>query len=74
MPRRSSGQGRLSPEDLTRWESARKAQSSLRICVEHANAEHKQRRPLQRYIGRSAYYDETHLAIAALVSDRAAQR
>lgn len=29
---------------------------------------------LQRYIGRREYYDETHLAIAALVSDRAAER
>ncbi len=62
------------PEVLARWETARKAQSSQRICVEHANAEHKQWRPLQRYIGRREYYDETHLAIAALVSDRAAQR
>jgi hypothetical protein len=62
------------PEDLTRWETARKAQSSQRICVEHANAEHKQWRPLQRYIGRREYYDETHLAIATLVSDRAAER
>lgn len=63
-----------SPEDLARWETDRKAQSSQRICVEHANAEHKQWRPLQRYIGSREYYDETHLAIAALVSDRAAER
>ena len=63
-----------SPEDLARWETDRKAQSSQRICVEHANAEHKQWRPLQRYIGSREYYDETHLAIAALVSDRAADR
>lgn len=63
-----------SPEDVARWETDRKAQSSQRICVEHANAEHKQWRPLQRYIGSREYYDETHLAIAALVSDRAAER
>ena len=63
-----------SPEDVARWETDRKAQSSQRICVEHANAEHKQWRPLQRYIGSREYYDETHLAIAALVSDRAADR
>lgn len=62
------------PEDVARWETDRKAQSSQRICVEHANAEHKQWRPLQRYIGSRKYYDETHLAIAALVSDRAAER
>ena len=49
-------------------------QSSERICVEHANAEHKQWRPLQRYIGRREYYTETHLAIAGLVSDRTAER
>ncbi len=56
------------------WEISRKAQSSRRIPVEHANAEHKQWRTLQRYIGRREYYDETHLAIASLVSDRAARR
>ena len=62
------------PEDTAAWEAARKQQSSERICVEHANAEHKQWRPLQRWIGRREYYDETHLAIAGLVSDRAAMR
>ena len=61
-------------EEPAAWEEARKQQSSERICVEHANAEHKQWRPLQRYIGRREYYDETHLAIAGLVSDRAAER
>ncbi|MFG2231306.1 transposase family protein [Streptomyces sp. NPDC048723] len=61
-------------EDVKAWEEARKRQSSERICVEHANAEHKQWRPLQRYIGRRAYYDQTHLAIAGLVSDRTAER
>ncbi|WP_256341583.1 hypothetical protein [Streptomyces sp. TLI_105] len=40
----------------------------------HANAEHKQWRPLQRWIGRREDYDETHLAIAGLVSDRTAMR
>jgi hypothetical protein len=49
-------------------------QSSRRICVEHAIAEHKQWRPLQRYIGRREAYAQTHLAIAGLVSDRAARR
>jgi hypothetical protein len=62
------------PEDVTAWEAARKKQSSERIPVEHANAEHKQWRPLQRWIGRREYYDETHLAIASLVSDRTAER
>jgi hypothetical protein len=63
-----------SPEELAAWEEARKQQSSQRICVEHANAEHKQWRSLQRYIGNRDHYDETHLAIAGLVSDRAALR
>lgn len=62
------------PGEAAQWEAARKAQSSQRICVEHANAEHKHWRSLQRYTGRRDYYDETHLAIAGLVSDRAAAR
>jgi hypothetical protein len=62
------------PEDLATWEEARKQQSSERICVEHANAEHKQWRPLQRWIGRREYFDQTYQAIASLVSDRAAMR
>ena len=34
------------------YETERHSQSSERICVEHANAEHKQWRSLQRYLGR----------------------
>lgn len=56
------------------YETARHAQSSQRICVEHAIAEPKAWRPLQRYIGRREYFDETFQAIAALVSDRTAMR
>jgi hypothetical protein len=62
------------PQELAAYKQARKQQSSQRICVEHANAEHKQWRALQRWIGRREYYAETHLAIAGLVSDRAARR
>ncbi|MEU8504455.1 transposase [Streptomyces brevispora] len=62
------------PEDVAVWEEARHQQSSERICVEHANAEHKRWRTLQRYIGRREYFDETYSAIAGLVSDRAAMR
>lgn len=47
---------------------------SGRLCVEHANAEHKQWWPLQRYLGRREDFDETFLAITGLVSDRAAER
>ncbi|MEU9800352.1 transposase family protein [Streptomyces sp. NPDC051000] len=56
------------------WREMRRRQSSNRICVEHANAEHRQGRPLQRYTGRREGYGETHRAIAGLVSDRAAKR
>jgi hypothetical protein len=62
------------PDQVTAWEQARKAQSSQRICVEHANAEHKQWRSLQRYLGRREDFSQTYQAIAGLVSDRAAIR
>jgi hypothetical protein len=42
--------------------------------IEHAIAEPKQWRPLQRYLGRREHFQETALAIAGLVSDRAAAR
>ncbi|MDT0456441.1 transposase family protein [Streptomyces sp. DSM 41527] len=60
--------------DQYAWREQRRRQSSARICVEHANAEHKQWRPLQRFLGRRENYPATHRAIAGLVSDRAAQR
>ncbi|MFF9869508.1 transposase family protein [Streptomyces sp. NPDC013953] len=60
--------------DQYAWREQRRQQSSARICVEHANAEHKQWRPLQRFLGRREHYPATHRAIASLVSDRAAQR
>ncbi|MFG2146860.1 transposase family protein [Streptomyces sp. NPDC048696] len=56
------------------WREHKRRQSSRRICVEHANAEHRQWRPLQRYTGRREDYGETHRAVASLVSDRAARR
>ena len=62
------------PEETAAYEVRRHEQSSERICVEHASAEHKQWRPLQRYLGRREYFDETCTAIAGLVSDRAAER
>ncbi len=62
------------PEETAAWEAERHRQSSERICVEHANAEHKQWRALQRYLGRREDFDETYTAIAGLVSDRAAER
>ena len=62
------------PEEVAAYEEQRHRQSSERICVEHANAEHKQWRPLQRYLGRREHFEETFLAISGLVSDRAAAR
>jgi hypothetical protein len=62
------------PKETAAYEEQRHKQSSERICVEHANAELKQWRPLQRYLGRREDFDETFLAVAGLVSDRAAAR
>jgi hypothetical protein len=42
--------------------------------IEHAIAEPKQWRPLQRCLGRREHFQETALAIAGLASDRAAVR
>ena len=62
------------PEETAAYEEQRHKQSSERICVEHANAEFKQWRPLQRFTGRRDEFEETFLAIGGLVSDRAAGR
>jgi hypothetical protein len=62
------------PEEAAAWDEARHRQSSERTCVEHANAEHKQWRTLQRYLGRRENFDETYTTVAVLVSDRAAER
>jgi len=61
-------------EERANWEKDRKTQSSTRICVEHAIAEPKQWRTLQRYIGRREYVEQTIQAVAGLVSDRTARR
>lgn len=63
-----------SPEEAASWEQRRHQQSSERICIEHAIAEPKQWRTLQRWTGRREYFEDTALAIAGLVSDRAAAR
>jgi hypothetical protein len=62
------------PSQVIGREAARKQQSSRRICIEHAIAEPKQWRALQRYIGRREHFTDTALAIAGLVSDRTAER
>ncbi|MEK2479713.1 transposase family protein [Streptomyces noursei] len=60
--------------EMRAWHEARHRQSSARICVEHANAELRQWAPMRRFTGRRDTYDQTHRAIAALISDRAAKR
>ena len=62
------------PEQIARWEQQRHQQLSQRICIEHAIAEPKQWRTMQRWTGRREYFQQTALAIAGLVSDRAAER
>jgi hypothetical protein len=57
-------------EQKTAWDQVRKAQSSQRIPVEHAIAELKWWRVLQRFTGRRELLAETITAIAGLVSDR----
>ncbi|GAB1692706.1 hypothetical protein [Krasilnikovia sp. M28-CT-15] len=52
------------------WQSARKVQSSQRIPVEHAIAEHKWWRVLQRFTGRRELLPDTINAVAGPVSDR----
>jgi hypothetical protein len=61
-------------QQVARHEQARTQQSSQRIYVEHAIAEHKHWRSLRRWIGHREHYAETYLAVAGLVSDRAARR
>lgn len=74
-PRKTKGHDDDAPlTEQHGWREMKRRQSSRRICVEHANAEHRQWRPLQRYTGRRETYAETHRAIAGLVSDRAARR
>jgi hypothetical protein len=59
------------PARQAAWEAERKAQSSQRIPVEHAIAEHKWWRVLQRFTGRRELLPDTINAIAGIVSDRA---
>jgi hypothetical protein len=79
FPDQVSAPPKKPPKDATdaqraEYNTSRKAQSSQRICVEHAIAEPKQWRPLQRYIGRREHFEDTMLAVAGLVSDRCAER
>jgi hypothetical protein len=62
------------PDDTAAYEAARKAQSSQRIPAEHAIAQIKWWRTLQRFTGRRDGLPETIRAEAGLVSDRAAAR
>jgi hypothetical protein len=58
------------PARQIQWEAERKHQSSQRIPVEHAIAELRWWRQLQRFTGRRELLPETIDAVAGLVSDR----
>jgi hypothetical protein len=73
-PRKPKNLGEGAITEQYGWRQAKRRQSSQRIAVEHANAELRQWRPLQRWTGRRQDYAETHCAIAGLVCDRAAKR
>jgi DDE superfamily endonuclease len=62
------------PGERNAYDHARRRQSQRRIMVEHAIAEPKQWRPLQRWTGDRNDLPEVVAAIGALVSDRAARR
>ena len=62
------------PSERNFYDHARRRQSQRRIMVEHAIAEPKQWRSLQRWTGDRDDLPEVIAAIGALVSDRSAQR
>lgn len=62
------------PSERNFYEHTRRRQSQRRIMVEHAIAEPKQWRPLQRWTGDRDDLPEVIAAIGALVSDRSATR
>jgi len=66
--------GDAGPGERNAYHHARRRQSQRRIMVEHAIAEPKQWRPLQRWTGHRDDLPEVIAAIGALVSDRAARR
>src|ERR1022692_4495048 len=73
VPPRKPGKD-AAPEVTEAREQARHGQSSTRICVEHAIADSKNWRSLQRWTGRREDLPETIQAIGSLVSDPAAAR
>jgi hypothetical protein len=62
------------PGERNAYDHARRRQSQRRIMVEHAIAEPKQWRSLQRWTGDRDDLPDVIAAIGALVSDRAAKR
>ncbi|WP_044365101.1 transposase family protein [Streptomyces natalensis] len=62
------------PGERNFYDNTRHRHSQQRIMVEHAIAEPKQWRSLQRWTGRRGDLPEAMAAIGALVSDRAARR
>jgi hypothetical protein len=68
-PRDDAGEG-----DKRAWREASAANPPAASSWNTSPPSSSSGTPLQRYTGRRATYAETHLAIAALVSDRAARR
>lgn len=64
----------VGPGERNLYDHTRRRQSQRRIMVEHAIAEPKQWRPLQRWTGRRDILPEVMAAVGGLVSDRAAKR
>ncbi|MER5183955.1 transposase [Streptomyces sp. NPDC002896] len=62
------------PGERKHYDRTRRRQSRRRIMVEHAIAEPKQWRSLQRWIGRRETLHEVMAAIGGLVSDRPPRR
>lgn len=71
-PKKPAADAGLSERNF--YDHARRRQSQRRIMVEHANAEVKQWRSLQRWTGQRGDLPEVIAAIGALVSDRSAKR
>ena len=53
--------------DQYAWREQRRRQSSARICVEHTNAEHKQWRSLQCFLGSREHYPATQTTIPGIL-------
>jgi hypothetical protein len=72
MSPRLASNRRPGPQDVQPV-AERFAAGQATAALPRRGAEPRQGRPLQRYLGRRVHFQETALAIAGLVSDRAAR-